>query len=630
MRSMSFGQKLLAAVAVLFILVISVYAVMGDRRLIGTTETYVDALVDDSVAQSTASIAEWLNSRLDITEGAARGLAPMSQENQARAVLQAATQGGGFENVYVGRADGYMLMPTAKAQATLPDDYDPRVRPWYKLANSTGGRATFTEPYQDASSGNLIISTVAPVTSGTYQGVVGGDITLATIDRLLSTLTLADTGYATLITREGKILYHPDRELVGKNIEELIGDRPQLDGSTHHYEFNDAEWRTSFHAIDDARGVEWYLGTLANEDKIMAPVQEARIAGSIVAVIGIIVTLILLNVAVRLLMKPVRNLRDAMQDIASGEADLTRRLEVSSQDEFGQTAENFNAFISNVQDVVRDVQRGAIELRDAVGSLKQTAGASRSSVEGQQTEIDMVATAINEMSAAANEIAQNAQQTADASTTADQDAQATQETVKASRDAVERLATEIGSAAEAVESLGQDVTQINTILEVIQDVAEQTNLLALNAAIEAARAGEAGRGFAVVADEVRNLARRTHDSTEEINSMIERLQRGASNAVNVMQESRAVSNVSMEKAQDAMDSLNRIAEAITAISNMTTQIATASEEQTSVTEELNASINRIADQGQEAAAAASENDVYSGKIDDIGQHLHGNVERFNV
>ncbi|WP_204355764.1 methyl-accepting chemotaxis protein [Marinobacter bohaiensis] len=630
MRSMSFGQKLLAAVAVLFILVISVYAVMGDRRLIGTTETYVDALVDDSVAQSTASIAEWLNSRLDITEGAARGLAPMSQENQARAVLQAATQGGGFENVYVGRADGYMLMPTAKAQATLPDDYDPRVRPWYKLANSTGGRATFTEPYQDASSGNLIISTVAPVTSGTYQGVVGGDITLATIDRLLSTLTLADTGYATLITREGKILYHPDRELVGKNIEELIGDRPQLDGSTHHYEFNDAEWRTSFHAIDDARGVEWYLGTLANEDKIMAPVQEARIAGSIVAVIGIIVTLILLNVAVRLLMKPVRNLRDAMQDIASGDADLTRRLEVSSQDEFGQTAENFNAFISNVQDVVRDVQRGAIELRDAVGSLKQTAGASRSSVEGQQTEIDMVATAINEMSAAANEIAQNAQQTADASTTADQDAQATQETVKASRDAVERLATEIASAAEAVETLGKDVTQINTILEVIQDVAEQTNLLALNAAIEAARAGDAGRGFAVVADEVRNLARRTHDSTEEINSMIERLQKGADNAVNVMQESRAVSNVSMEKAQDAMDSLNRIAEAITAISNMTTQIATASEEQTSVTEELNASINRIADQGQEAAAAASENDVYSGKIDDIGQHLHGNVERFNV
>tara|TARA_R110001583_G_scaffold38710_1_gene124844 strand:- start:2760 stop:3266 length:507 start_codon:yes stop_codon:yes gene_type:complete len=168
------------------------------------------------------------------------------------------------------------------------------------------------------------------------------------------------------------------------------------------------------------------------------------------------------------------------------------------------------------------------------------------------------------------------------------------------------------------------------VLEVIQGIAQQTNLLALNAAIEAARAGDAGRGFAVVADEVRNLAQRTQSSTEEINNMIERLQKGAKDAVEVMKASTAVSNVSMEKAQDAMESLNRIADAITSISQMTSQIATASEEQTSVTEELNSSITRIADLGQEAAAAASENDVYSGQIEQIGQTLDGNVSRFRV
>ncbi|WP_100640683.1 methyl-accepting chemotaxis protein [Marinobacter salexigens] len=626
---LTFGQKLLVPFSILLILVMAAFTISGNIRLQKTSQTYVDSLIENTAEQNTSSIAEWLNTRLVMTEATAKALETAADDNQARTLLLAIATGGNFKDVYAGRTDGYMLMKTQADSETLPAGYDPRPRPWYKKAMELG-RSSFTSPYLDAATGEMVISTFAPIQRGAYQGVAGADITLNAIDQMLSVINLAGTGYAALISREGTVLYHPDRSFIGKNISSLLGEAPKLAGGTNRYEQDDTLWSASFHSISKARGVDWYLGTFVNEDKITAPVRGAIITSVIIAAIGLLVSLLILHFGIRILMTPVRRLNAAMADIGSNDADLTQRLDDSSRDEFGQLAASFNQFVEKIQNVVREVQQGSSELATNVTALRNTAKASRSSVEGQQAEVDMVAAAINEMSAAANEIAQNAQQTADAANTADDDSRASLETVSASRDAVRQLSDEVSSAAEVIDALGQDVASITTVLEVIQGIAEQTNLLALNAAIEAARAGDAGRGFAVVADEVRNLARRTQSSTEEINSMIERLQKGADDAVEVMKASTAVSNVSMEKAQDAMDSLNRIAEAITAISQMTSQIATASEEQTSVTEELNSSITRIADQGQEAAAAASENDVYSGHIEQIGQVLDGNVSRFRV
>lgn len=626
---LKFGQKLLVAFGILLILMMAALTISGNLRLKNTTETYVNELIESAADQNTSSIAEWLNTRLVMTEATANALETVADDQQARSLLMAISTGGSFKDVYVGRTDGYMLMKTQADSDSLPANYDPRTRPWYKKARDLG-RSSFTEPYLDASTGEIVISSLAPVTRGPYQGVAGADITLTAIDDMLSVIDLAGTGYATLISDEGTVLYHPDQKLIGKNIRALIGEAPNLKGKEHTYVKDDIPWNASFHPISQARGVDWYLGTFVNEDKINAPLRSALTTGIIIAVIGLLISLVVLHLGIRTLMTPVRQLNAAMADIGSNDADLTQRLDDSARDEFGELAASFNRFVKKIHEVVREVQQGSTELATNVNALRNTAKTSRTSVEHQQTEVDMVAAAINEMSAAANEIAQNAQQTADAANTADDDSRASLETVSASRDAVQKLSHEVSSAAEVIDALGRDVASITSVLEVIQGIAQQTNLLALNAAIEAARAGDAGRGFAVVADEVRNLAQRTQTSTEEINSMIERLQKGASDAVDVMKASTAVSNVSMEKAQDAMDSLNRIADSITAISQMTSQIATASEEQTSVTEELNASITRIADQGQEAAAAASENDVYSGHIEQIGQALDGNVSRFRV
>lgn len=626
---LTFGQKLLVAFSVLLILVMAAFTISGNLRLQHTTETYVGALIENTADQNTSSIAEWLNTRLMMTEATAKALETTTDDQQARNLLTATSTGGDFKDVYVGRNDGFMLMETKAGESALPSDFDPRVRPWYKKATDMG-RSSFTEPYLDASSGEMVISTLAPVMRGPNSGVAGADITLKAIDNMLSVINLAGTGYTALISQEGTVLYHPQQNLIGKNIGTLLGEPPKLDGGEHSYEKDDVPWTASFHHISQARGVDWYLGTFVNEDKINAPVRSAIMTGLILAVIGLLISLVVLHLGIRILMRPVRELNSAMADIGSNDADLTQRLDDSASDEFGQLAASFNQFVEKIHEVVQEVHQGSSELATNVTALRNTAKNSRSSVETQQAEVDMVATAINEMSAAAGEIAQNAQQTADAANTADDDSRASLETVAASRDAVQQLSREVTAAADVIDALGKDVTSITSVLEVIEGIAEQTNLLALNAAIEAARAGDAGRGFAVVADEVRNLARRTQSSTEEINDMIERLQKGASNAVDVMKASTAVSNVSMEKAQDAMDALDRIAEGITSISQMTSQIATASEEQTSVTEELNASITRIADQGQETAAAASENDVYSGHIEQIGQTLNSNVSRFRI
>ena len=361
--------------------------------------------------------------------------------------------------------------------------------------------------------------------------------------------------------------------------------------------------------------------------------QEGAASSAFILVItasAVIAGILLFIVFLRMIIASVGVLRKQLDNIARGEGDLTQRIPVEMDDDLGKLATSFNQVLENLQAMIGSIQDLSKQLGSGASELSSAARDNSDGITRQTDAISMVATAINEMSAAAGEIAQNAQQTADASNTADADSRASLETVAASRDAVQKLSKEINAAAEVIDKLGKDVTDITSVLEVIQGIAEQTNLLALNAAIEAARAGDAGRGFAVVADEVRNLARRTQDSTEEINNMIERLQSGATQAVDVMKASTAVSNVSMEKAQDAMESLNRIADAITSISQMTSQIATASEEQTSVTEELNSSITRIADQGQEAAKAASENDVYSGQIESVGHTLSKNVSRFRV
>ena len=366
-----------------------------------------------------------------------------------------------------------------------------------------------------------------------------------------------------------------------------------------------------------------HAGSLSNDVDT-----NTKAVGSLLLITIILGTLACMWVLVRAVIRPTQTIIGQLEKL--GDGDLSDPVTIQRPDELGRlagAARKLHEFLSHTS---RQMSATADQLHQTRNVISDNA--TRVSDQSQQAHlrIDQIATAMNEMSATAQDVATHAASVASQVQETSEKTDQADDQINSATSSMNRLAEQIRTSSETVSKLASDGRRVGDVMKVIREIAEQTNLLALNAAIEAARAGDAGRGFAVVADEVRNLAKRTQDSTEEINNMIERLQKGANDAVDVMQASTAVSNVSMEKAQDAMETLNRIAEAITSISQMTTQIATASEEQTSVTEELNASITRIADQGQEAAAAASENDVYSGQIETVGQTLHHNVERFKV
>ena len=346
--------------------------------------------------------------------------------------------------------------------------------------------------------------------------------------------------------------------------------------------------------------------------------------------IGVVIGLLAFLMIVKSVINPLKQVAARFIEIAEGEGDLTITLPVKGNDEIAEVSRGFNLFVSKTRDTIQTVIGASGQINSSVHELSTINNQTSQVIGRQQVETEQVATAMNEMVATVQEVARNVSDAAEAANLANNEANSGQQVVNAAIAKIDQLATEVSSAAEVLHRVEDDSQKVGTVLDVIKDIAEQTNLLALNAAIEAARAGEQGRGFAVVADEVRTLAGRTQKSTEEIQVMIESLQNGTRDAVAVMERGQVMTDETVEQANKAGEALQAITAAVDSITNMTAQVASAAEEQNSVAGEINANIVNISNLSQETGEASQSSGSAVDQLSQLASQLEAAVSRFRV
>ncbi|MCY9837751.1 methyl-accepting chemotaxis protein [Aeromonas media] len=628
--TLSLRGKLLATSLGVVLLMAALLGIVAFHTLKSRTLGAIQSEAVNYGHAHSVAIGNWMADRKHAVDALAAVIADNPEATLVPHLLQTRTSGG-FGLTYFGSAQGAM---TRHDPSLNTANYDPRVRPWYQSA-SQAGKLIVTPPYVSVTMQQMVVTLAEPVShQGQVIGVAGADLSLdALIDEVLA-MKVQGEGYAMLLDSSGLIVGHPQKELALKQVAELA---PGLTGATLEGWSRDGELHVATIAgrevllsVQGVPGTDWLLAMVMYKD-----VLEAPFASLLWQLVGLTLVLLLVFSALLIAMfnylfADLGRVSKALADIAHGEGDLTVQIAAHSKDEVGLLAQNFNLFVARLHGIVSRLRDVTIEL--AAQSRTQAAGAEARSqrVREQQDEIVMVATAVTEMASATQEIAGNAEFAAATSGDAVRLAVAGQSQVGQSQRSISGLAGEVADASQTIHELDGHAQKISGILATISGIAEQTNLLALNAAIEAARAGEQGRGFAVVADEVRVLSRRTHDSTAEIQQMIEALQQTTRRAVGGMETSRQLAGTSVEDAEAANQSLARINEAIGAISDMATQIAAAAEEQTSVTGEISRNTENIRHVSQTLAAQAKEEATQAAELKSLTERLEQEIGRFRL
>jgi methyl-accepting chemotaxis protein len=589
---LKFSHKILLAASLVVIATFALFTLYNDYLQRNAIRDNLQDYLSEMGESTANNIQNWLTGRLVLLESVAQTVAHDSSGGAVESLVEQPALSSTFAFTYLGRADDgeFIVYPRLE----LPADFDPRQRPWYKDAIAAAS-TTLTEPYVDTATNELVISAATPAKRGGQNlGVVGGDLSLRVLVDTINALDFDGMGYAFLVSGDGKILVHPDKAKVMKTLGDLYPQNtPALTSKYSEAELDGQTRIVSFSPVAGLPSVSWYVGISVDKDKAYAALSSFRTTAVLATVTAVVFIMLLLGMLIRVLMRPLTDMGQAMENIAAGEGDLTRRLKVESNDEFGVLAMAFNRFVERIHGSIRDVSSATEQVNEVAKRVLTASNSSMLNSDEQASRTNSVAAAINQLGAAAQEIARNAADASQQASGASHQAEDGRKVVEQNIEAMKLLSNNISASCAQIEALNSQTVGIGQILDVIKGISEQTNLLALNAAIEAARAGEAGRGFAVVADEVRSLAHRTQASAQEIHGMIEKLQVGARDSVSTMTESQRQSESSVGIANRAGERLSSVTQSIGEIDAMNQSVATATEEQTSVIESLNMDITEI-------------------------------------